>query len=450
MTLLSLWFGLSERVDRRRYVLSGVGLMALKYLVDATVVWNFTGRWWSPLDYVSPLWTVRSAALRGVPPEVLLGLALWTLPFLWIGVGMSLRRCADAGRSPWLALLFFLPYIKFLLIALLCLLPSAPRPTWRESLPAPVLDERLKSAFLAIGASLLITIPTILLGVYFKKSYSFGLFLGTPFTAGWVSAHVFNSHHPRGSGETVRLALVATALSGAALLVFAAEGLFCLALAFPLAAVVAVPGALLGRAVALRGEEPNGRAVIGAFAAPLLVLTTPNMPVPTYEAVSVVEIAASPEQVWGNVVTFPDLPPPREWVFRVGVAAPERARIEGTGVGAVRYCDFTTGSFVEPITQWEEGRLLAFDIVRQAPPMTEWSPYRDVHPPHLDGYFRATHGEFRLVALPGGRTRLEGRTRYEVEMWPQGYWAAAAGRIVEAIHLRVLQHIKRLAETPRP
>lgn len=448
MKFFSLWFGLSQRVDRRRYILSGVGLMALKYLVDATVVWQFTGRWWSPLDYVSPLWSVRSIALQGVPPSVLLGLSLWTLPFVWIGVSMSLRRSADAGRSPWLALLFFVPFVKFGLITVLCLLPSVPTATWKSSVPPPVFDERLKSALLAIGASLAITIPTILLGVYFKKSYSFGLFLGTPFTAGWVSAHMFNAGHPRGAGETIRLALISTALSGAVLLVFAAEGAFCLAMAFPLAALVAIPGALLGRAVALRGEEPAHRAGLGALVAPLLVLVTPRVPAPSYEAVSVVEIAATPEQVWQHVVTFPDLAPPTEWVFRIGVAAPERARIEGTGVGAVRYCDFTTGSFVEPITQWEEGRLLAFDIVRQAPPMTEWSPYRDVHPPHLDGYFRATHGEFRLVALPGGRTRLEGRTRFEVDMWPQAYWAMAADRIVSAIHLRVLRHIKRLAESP--
>lgn len=136
-------------------------------------------------------------------------------------------------------------------------------------------------------------------------------------------------------------------------------------------------------------------------------------------------------------------------MFRAGVAAPLRARIEGRGVGAVRYCDFTTGSFVEPITAWDEGRRLAFDIARQAPPMREWSPCRDVNPPHLDGYFRATHGEFRLAALPGRRTRLEGRTRYEVDMFPQGYWALAAGRIVSAIHERVLRHIERLAENPQ-
>jgi hypothetical protein len=112
----------------------------------------------------------------------------------------------------------------------------------------------------------------------------------------------------------------------------------------------------------------------------------------------------------------------------------------------MRYCDFTTGSFVEPITVWEENRRLGFDITAQAPPMREWSPYPEVNPPHLAGYFRATHGEFRLLALPGNRTRLEGRTRYVVDMFPQSYWTLIAGRLVATIHARVLRHIKAVAE----
>jgi len=450
VNILSLWFGLSRRVDRRTYLLSGAGLMVAKYLVDAAVVRHYTGHWWSPLDYLSPLGTVRATALRGVPPGVVLSLAVWTLPFMWVGVSLSLRRAVDAGRSAWVALLFFVPYAKYVLMAALSLLPTTTAATWRERLPAPQLDDRLKSALLGIGAALAITIPTVLLGVYFKRNYSFGLFLGTPFTAGWVGGQVFNARHPRGAGETIRVALLATLLAGGVLLAFAAEGAFCLALAFPLAGLVAIPGALLGRSVALRGTGPSSRVGMAALAAPLLVLAEPRQPAPSYEIASAVEVAAPPERVWANVVSFPRLPPPTEWLFRIGVAAPERARIEGTGVGAVRYCDFTTGSFEEPITAWEAGRRLSFDIVRQAPPMREWSPYRDVNPPHLDGYFRATHGEFRLVPLPGGRTRLEGRTSYTVDMFPQGYWAMAAGWIVQTIHLRVLRHIKRLAEGETP
>jgi len=187
-----------------------------------------------------------------------------------------------------------------------------------------------------------------------------------------------------------------------------------------------------------------------ALVVPLLLGVEPRATPPTHEVVTVIEIAAPPDVVWRHVVTFPELPPPTELLFRAGVAAPMRARIEGHGVGAIRYCDFTTGSFVEPITAWKDNRLLAFDITAQAPPMSELSPYRDVNPPHLDGYFRATHGEFRLTPLPGGRTRLEGRTAYVVDMFPQRYWTLPAGRIVAAIHERVLRHIAALAEEEEP
>jgi uncharacterized membrane protein YhaH (DUF805 family) len=448
--LFRLWFGLSDRVDRRTYVASGIGLMLLKYLVDVAVVWHYTGRLYTPADYLSPLWTVRQHALQGVPPGAMLALGAWALMFLWIGVGMSLRRAADAGKSPWLALLFFVPYVNLVLMAALSLLPTAPAARWRSDTPAAVLDERFKSALLGILISLAVTIPTVLLAVYFKRSYSAGLFLGTPFTLGWITGHVFNRTYPRTAGQTAQVAVLGTLLAGAALFLFAAEGAVCLVLAFPLAAGVAILGGLLGRAIALRGAESASRAGMAVLVAPVLVLTEPRIPTPSYEVLSVVDIDAPPATVWRYVVTFPDLPPPTEAVFRIGVAAPLRARIDGSGVGAIRYCDFTTGSFVEPITAWEEGRLLAFDIVRQAPPMQEWSPYRDVSPPHLDSYFRATRGAFRLVPLPGGRTRLEGRTSYEVEMFPQGYWAVPADRIVSAIHLRVLKHIKQLAEQASP
>src|SRR6185436_19561820 len=111
-----------------------------------------------------------------------------------------------------------------------------------------------------------------------------------------------------------------------------------------------------------------------------------------------------------------------QWFFRQGIAYPVRARIDGRGVGAVRHCEFSTGAFVEPITAWEEPSRLAFDVTSQPPPMTEWSPYQDLHPPHLDSTIRSRRGEFRLIALPGGRTRLEGRTWYTLSLYPQLYW----------------------------
>jgi hypothetical protein len=161
---------------------------------------------------------------------------------------------------------------------------------------------------------------------------------------------------------------------------------------------------------------------------------------------SEVTVAASPEQVWKHVVTFSDLPEPDEWFFRAGLAYPKRARIEGTGPGAIRYCEFSTGPFVEPIEVWDEPRLLAFRVTQNPAPLNEWSPYASVLPKHLHGYFISKKGQFRLTALPGGRTLLEGTTWYQHGLWPGEYWRWWSDAIIHRIHLRVLNHVKMLAE----
>jgi hypothetical protein len=165
-----------------------------------------------------------------------------------------------------------------------------------------------------------------------------------------------------------------------------------------------------------------------------------------YELMSAVEINATSATVWTNVVDFREITEQPEWYFRYGIACPQRARIDGVGVGAIRYCEFTTGTFVEPITVWDAPRRLAFDVTDQPAPMFELSPYRHVHPPHLHGFLRSNRGEFRLIPLADGRTRLEGRTWYEFAMFPQSYWTLWSDMLIHRIHERVLNHIKRESE----
>lgn len=124
-------------------------------------------------------------------------------------------------------------------------------------------------------------------------------------------------------------------------------------------------------------------------------------------------------------------------------------RIDGSGVGATRYCEFTTGTFVEPVTVWDENRRLAFDVSEQPEPMFELTPYRHIHPPHLSGSFRSTQGEFLLEPLPNRSTRLTGTTWYVLEMYPQTYWTLWSDELVHQIHLRVLNHIRNEAERLR-
>ena len=109
---------LSQPIARRAYLTTGLLLALLKYEIDAMLVWAVTRRIWTPLDYLSPLLTHRVDALKAlgeVPDWLYFAMAAWALPFIWLGLTLTVRRLADAGLSPWLAFLFFVP-LMFTLI----------------------------------------------------------------------------------------------------------------------------------------------------------------------------------------------------------------------------------------------------------------------------------------------------------------------------------------------
>ncbi len=444
MGILRLWFGLEARVDRRTYAASGFGLVALKYAIDAAFVYLVAHRIWTPLHYLNPFFSVRN---RELGSRNVLGLmVVIALPFLWIGFSMTVRRALDAGRSPLLSLLYFVPGVNYVLMLVLCCLPTREGEPWRPQPATPEVDDAMRAALLGIAAGLGIAVAMTLFSVYVLHGYGSALFLGTPVVIGATSAYLYNRTKQRSLGASLGVAVLAISIAGGSILVFGLEGLFCLAMAFPIAAGGAILGALVGRMVA-RGSGAPAQLAIVLFALPLLAGAESRLQPPAAgEVRSAIEIDAPPERVWPNVIGFSELPAPEEWMFRIGVSYPQRARIEGRGVGAVRHCEFSTGPFVEPITTWDEPRRLSFDVTAQPAPMEEWSPYRHIAPPHLDGYLRSRRGEFRLIALEDGRTRLEGSTYYELEMFPAPYWAFYSDHLIASIHGRVLRHIKRLSE----
>src|SRR5581483_913465 len=136
---------------------------------------------------------------------------------------------------------------------------------------------------------------------------------------------------------------------------------------------------------------------------------------------------------WHNVVAFPAIDSPPAPVFAV-LAMPLRARIEGEGVGATRRCIFTNGTFVEPIEVWDPGRELAFGVRSQ--------------PPGLGQYIHVTRGQFLLRDNGDGTTTLRGTTWYQLRVAPAVYWHLWTQPFLHAIHMRVLVHVKDLAEHP--
>jgi uncharacterized membrane protein YhaH (DUF805 family) len=436
------------RLTRREYLTAGLMLMVFKYVIDATAIFLVAHVVWTPWDYLFPLLGTHGGKVSNFPSWFQLSLLIWTLPFIWIGVTLMLRRAVDAGRSPAWCSAFFIPILSYAVMLWLAALPSAPAAPERErSDPWSDVDRYGSAIFGVLGAAAF-GLLAILVSVVGIRNYGWPLFLGTPFIQGMVCGWAFNREHARSVNETNAVVWTSLLLVGGIVFLFAMEGVICLLMAFPIAIVLGVMGANVGRNIALRGNRNVFGAAAMLFVVPagaLMDKATTSAP-PTYEVVTTIEVAASPERVWEKVVQFGEIKAPLAWYFRGGIAYPVRATIDGSGVGAIRRCEFSTGAFVEPITIWDEPRRLAFGVTEQPAPLTELSIYSKVYAPHINGYFRSDRGEFRLIPLANGGTRLEGHTWYSVAVYPQPYWRAVSELLLHQIHHRVLDQVRLEAE----
>lgn len=310
----------------------------------------------------------------------------------------------------------------------------------------------------ATGRSLLLALPLALagagglyLGVNVFREYGWMLFLVSPCVLGIAASLILAFRGPRTFGECASLSVQTMVLTSLLLLGFGLEGAICVVMALPLVLPFALLGASIGHWIQQGFWSRRGAPALLALlllSAPLLMgaESVLDREPPTFAVTTTIEVDAPPVVVWRHVIAFPALPPPRELLFRLGIAYPLGAEIRGRGPGAVRYCRFSTGPFVEPVTVWDEPRLLRFGVAANPPSMRELSPYHGLHPPHVEGFLVARQGQFRLVSLPGGRTRVEGTTWYRHGLWPAAYWRLWSDPILHAIHRRVLMHVKALAE----
>jgi uncharacterized membrane protein YhaH (DUF805 family) len=128
MATMSLLFGLRDRVSRRPYIAAGCLLAVLKFAVDFAIVYGFTGRSWHPLGYLIPSIILRDMDMGSVPEWMHLCVAAASMPFLWVGLSMSMRRAADAGVTPWLGALFVVlvavAILVIVAVAILFLVPA--------------------------------------------------------------------------------------------------------------------------------------------------------------------------------------------------------------------------------------------------------------------------------------------------------------------------------------
>lgn len=368
-------------------------------------------------------------------------------------VVVSYRRSRDAGWAPWTAFLMLLPVVRLFVFTALAVVPSAvhtnaldvPTNAWLDRI---LPTSRLGNAVAAILIASALVLPLGFLNVRVLEEYGLALFIGLPFLLGAVSAFLYSHHVARSLLQSLGIAFLTVSLTMLAIFVLAMEGLLCLVMAAPIAYGIAFAGALVGHALSRRAPGGVPTMLLMLLLTPALMAFEVVNPAqaPLFPVVTSLIIDAPRQAVWNELVAFSRMDGPDELLFRAGISYPVEARIEGTGVGACRYCQFNTGPFVEPITTWDEPDLLAFDVLEYPPPMTEFSIYARIDAPHVEGYFQSRRGQFRLETLPDGATLLEGTTWYTHDIWPAWYWRIWSDAILHRIHGRVLKHIKSEVE----
>jgi hypothetical protein len=314
---------------------------------------------------------------------------------------------------------------------------------------ASLLQKRLA---ISIIVPSLVGLGGAYLAVKVFESYGWTLFLGLPVLLSFLSSLMYRRTGKASWGDCYGVSLSSILLLGGMILVFAIDGLICLIMALPLAAILALVGTTIGYLLGKRLSENFAKSVplLLVLLFPFLVAfegSQPSAP-PLHQVSTRIEIAAPIQTVWDEVIAFDRIDAPPTGIFRAGIAYPIEAKIEGTGVGAVRHCIFSTGPFVEPITRWDAPHALEFSVTSNPPPMKEFSPWGHIDTPHLNHTFTSERGQFHLLE-ENGKTILEGTTWYRQTISPDFYWHRLTDHIIHLIHLRVLEHIKVQAERPK-
>ena len=438
-------------INRGPYAIIGLLGFALKHNLDRLVATYVFHRPWGLFNYWIPIRDVANVMSLDRSQQIFLaGMVAISLPFIWVGVVLTLQRLRSARLPSWLVALFFAPFVNLIFFLVLCVFPErdgrelhSGRSQWTQALP--------RSGIGSAAISLLITVPLGFglgtMGAQLFRNYGWGLFVAVPFAMGFVAAWIYGLRQPRGMASSIGVACLSIVLLGGALFGLLIEGVVCLIMAAPLAFPLAAFGGYCGyRAQKSRWLYSDAPVIVS-----LLVLVAPGIqltehmasrPSPVFVVRTAIEVKAPPEQVWKQVIAFSQIPAPTDWMFRAGIAYPIRAEMHGTGVGAERHCVFSTGAFVEPIEVWDEPHLLKFSVISNPAPMEEWTPYSHIDTPHLHGFLVSEGGQFLLTPLPNGDTRLEGTTWYQHGLWPSDYWRLWSDTIIHRIHLRVLNHIR--------
>jgi hypothetical protein len=226
-------------------------------------------------------------------------------------------------------------------------------------------------------------------------------------------------------------AIIAIALS----YVFLKEGSICLIIVSPLLVLFIVAGTMLGQQMFKKNNQTLNVSVVALL---LFVFITDSVSKHYYqnEVSDTIVIKAPVNKVWNYVVAYDkNTEPENYWLFKIGMPSPLQSTVDGYYIGANRKCIFSNGYiFDEKIVAFDINHNLTFDITNQP---------RD---PEIMNHIDILRGQFILKDNGDGTTTVTGNSWYRLYVFPTWYYDRWAESITRNVHLRVMEHIKHLAE----
>lgn len=269
-----------------------------------------------------------------------------------------------------------------------------------------------------------------------QESFASVMFLLVPFVSGFSMAAV-----TRDGVLAAACCLTTCILSLLILIIIGFEGYICCLMALPLILTGMVIGAVIGYFVRGRflDTSPNaGRNTsLLMVATPLLIVSANQLEKPhrSVERVEIfattIEVAATPQETWRNIVRMPKLDGDKPFLLRIGLPVPDHCTLEGEAVGATRVCHFDQGVIGQEVTEWDEPRRFAVTTTKVTLPGRHWLRYGDA--------------EYDLEETATG-TRVTRRSMIGSKLYPHWYWRPFEAWGVESEHDFVLSSLKRAVE----
>lgn len=225
--------------------------------------------------------------------------------------------------------------------------------------------------------------------------------------------------------------LIAVGLSA----IFMGEGIICLIIVSPLILAFMWIGILISKYIFHRGRTTLKVSTVSLLA---LIFVYDTLALHDYhnEVTDQIVINAPRDKVWKYVASHPvNSSNPDYWLFKVGLPQPIQSTVTGDTIGSERKCIFSNGAvFDEVVVEYIPNQRYTFDITKQP------------DDPEIIGHIEILRGQFLLEEGPNNTTLLIGKSWYRLMVYPVWYYDVWAEDITREVHLRVMEHIKGLAE----